>query len=242
MTDEHPMIDCPHCNEPIAAESIICPFCFSGVSAHHFEPCSSCGEKIWKNANRCRFCKTKIERIDRHAPAPPPTGAEQEARRFRQTFLQEIGNLLTYCRETTDALSMVVNILGRALEVSRCIVYCTLDGTLWHYSQYFNRANATTSSMDLDWKPSKSALVAKVVLAKEPLVLHLEEASVAAQEELNKLKVITFLGLPLPEQNKVRGCVIIHQCDGYREWSGEEIEWLTQITRELAEGLNKRAS
>jgi|GEM_PF-6074355 len=239
MSDERPEIDCPHCNESIAADSIICQFCYSGISEHHFEACASCGEKIWKGSRRCRFCKQEFERLD--VFILESEAAEIEAQRFRRTFLIEIGNLITYSLTIKDALYMVVNILCKSLQASRCFVYCTVDGTLWHYVQYYN-GDAVKSSVDLDWKPSKSALVAKVVLAKEPLVLQLDEASRAAQEELLQLKVITFLGLQLPEQNKVRGCLVIHQSDGHREWSKGEIEWLSQITRELSEGLSKRAS
>src|SRR6202034_2450290 len=61
---------------------------------------------------------------------------------FRDTFLVEIGNVMAYSLGVGDALFMVVNILGRALQASRCLFICTDDTKIgWKSYEYWQQDN-----------------------------------------------------------------------------------------------------
>lgn len=238
MSADSEMTKCPHCGEAVEAASIICRFCYSGISKRYFHRCPFCAEMIRKNAVFCRFCKTEFE-----AAAIEELSTEQEqieAAKFRETFLVEIGNLMTYSLGITDALYLIVNIVGRALQVSRCLIYCTYDGqTGWKYGE-FCYGDEVQSCISLDWPAYKSVLVAKTVLAQAPLIVfggQINSGAGATQAELTLLSVQSFLGVALPRQDRIQGCLILHQCDYHRDWTSDDINWIRNVADSLAKAL-----
>jgi hypothetical protein len=160
------IIECSHCGEAIEADSIICQFCYSGISKRWFYPCPLCAEVIRKDCTVCKFCKAVLPAV---LTAGKSLEQEELAEEFRKTFLAEIGHFLNYKFDSGDGLNMIVNVLGRGLQVSRCLIYCTYPGTTaWHYAEYYKSDEAQKCS-SLNWHASKSGLVVKTILAEEPI-------------------------------------------------------------------------
>jgi hypothetical protein len=227
---------CPHCGETVETVSVICRFCYSGISENFFHPCSCCAEVIRKDAVACRFCKTEFP--PPVVPELTPEQEELEAAEFRKTFLGEIGNLITYNLEMGEALSLIVSIIGRGLQVSRCLIYCTNDGLKWCYSEYSHCDVGNCTS--LDWKASKSLLVAQAVRAKEPIFVFADKTESNTElkpSELSTLTVQSALAVALPRSEHTQGCLILQQCDYKREWLAADVEWILKVAKSLSESL-----
>jgi transcriptional regulator with GAF, ATPase, and Fis domain len=237
MSIEPEMVNCTHCGSSIEAKAIFCRFCFSGLSPRHFRACPTCTEIIRRDTVICRFCKTSFP------PAPVvqtiPESEEMMAAKFRQTFVAEISNVIDYSESIGDAIFMLVNIIGRALQVSRCLIYCTDSAhAVWTYSEYWDR-ETVKGCRESNWRASKSALVARTVLATEPLILAARDTNrltTPIQDELELLEIKSVLAVALSGQRS-QGCLILQQCDYSREWASDDIGWIQNIASVLAESL-----
>ncbi|MBU6452019.1 MAG: HD domain-containing protein [Cyanobacteria bacterium REEB67] len=161
---------------------------------------------------------------------------------FRETFIVEIGNLMTYSLGIGDALFMVVNILGKALQVSRCLFICTDDNQAGWKCYEFWQQEKVQSLQQSYWPSADSALVAQTLLAKEPLKLFEGQQNSyvsPAQEELQLINVKSFLGLALKSSEGTHGCVILQQCDYRRAWTRNEIDMVQNVADKVAEALYK---
>jgi GAF domain-containing protein len=161
---------------------------------------------------------------------------------FRETFLVEIGNLMTYSLGIGDALFMVVNILGKALQVSRCLFICTDDNQAGWKCYEFWQQEKVQSLQQSYWPSADSALVAQTLLAREPLRLFEGQQNSyvsPAQEELQLINVKSFLGLALKSSVGTHGCVILQQCDYRRAWTRNEVDMLQNVADKVAEALYK---
>ncbi len=161
---------------------------------------------------------------------------------FRETFLVEIGNLMTYSLGIGDALFMVVNILGKALSVSRCLFICTDDNQAGWKCYEFWQQEKVQSLQQSYWPSADSALVAQTLLAREPLRLFEGQQNSyvsPAQEELQLINVKSFLGMALKSSEGTHGCVILQQCDYRRAWTRNEIDMLQNVADKVAEALYK---
>jgi len=161
---------------------------------------------------------------------------------FRETFLVEIGNLMTYSLGIGDALFMVVNILGKALQVSRCLFICTDDNQAGWKCYEFWQQEKVQSLQQSYWPSADSALVAQTLLAREPLKLFEGQQNSyvsPAQEELQLINVKSFLGMALKSNEGTHGCVILQQCDYRRAWTRNEIDMLQNVADKVAEALHK---
>lgn len=159
---------------------------------------------------------------------------------FRDTFLVEIGNLMTYSLGIGDALFMVVNILGKALQVSRCLFICTDDQQAGWKCYEFWQQDKVESLQQLHWPSADSALVAQTLLTREPLKLFEGQAnsySSPAQEELNLIGVKSQLGVALRSQHGTHGCVVLQQCDYRRAFTRNEIDMVQNVADRVAEAL-----
>src|SRR5262249_46689196 len=79
---------------------------------------------------------------------------------FRDTFLVEIGNVMSYSLGIGDALFMVVNILGKALQASRCLFICTdEDQTGWKCYEFWQQ-DKVKSCQEFRWPTTDSPVVA----------------------------------------------------------------------------------
>ncbi len=159
---------------------------------------------------------------------------------FRETFLVEIGNLMTYSLGIGDALFMVVNILGKALQVSRCLFICTDDNQAGWKCYEFWQQEKVQSLQQSYWPSADSALVAQTLLAREPLKLfegQQNSYSSPAQEELQLINVKSLLGIALKSSEGTHGCVILQQCDYRRAWTRNEVDMLQNVADESGRGF-----
>lgn len=160
----------------------------------------------------------------------------------REALLLEIGNVMNYSPAIGDALFVVVNILGKALNVSRCLFICTDDHQAGWKCYEFWLQDRIKSCRELFWPSSDSAIVAQTLLAKQPLIVYegQENSYVSpVQEELQFIGVKSFLGIPLKSSQSTHGCVIVQQCDYRRAWTRTEVDMLQNCADKLAEALLK---
>ncbi len=76
-----------------------------------------------EDINTLRVIMAELAEIIRHSQITDVVQRDT----FRDTFLVEIGNVMTYSLGIGDALFMVVNILGKVLNATRCLFICTDD-------------------------------------------------------------------------------------------------------------------
>ncbi len=161
---------------------------------------------------------------------------------FRNTFLVEINNLMSYSLGVGDALFMVVNILGKALRCSRCIFVCTDDKTAgWKCYEYWQQ-DKVKSCQECHWPTNDSALIAQTLTMQAPLKFYEGQANsylTPAQAELQFSNTRSLLALPLLNENNVYGCVIIQQCDYRRDWTVTEVDTVQSVADRVAEALAK---
>jgi putative nucleotidyltransferase with HDIG domain len=161
---------------------------------------------------------------------------------FRDTFLVEIGNLMAYSLGIGDALFMVVNILGKALQVSRCLFICTDETQAgWKCYEYWNQ-DKVQSCQEYRWPTSDSPLIAQVLLKHAPLNAYEGQQNSyvsPVQEELQFIGVKSLLGVPLRSAEATHGCVILQQCDYRRAWTRNEIDMVQNVADKVADALVK---
>jgi HD-GYP domain-containing protein (c-di-GMP phosphodiesterase class II) len=161
---------------------------------------------------------------------------------FRETFLIEIGNLMSYSLGIGDALFMVVNILGKVLQVSRCLFVCTDDAQAGWKCYEFWQQDKVVSCQEYRWPTADSNIVAQTLLHSAPLILtEGQENSYVSpvQEELQFIGVRSQLGLALSSNEAVQGLVILQQCDYRREWTRDEIDMVQKVADRVGEALFK---
>ncbi|MBI4532523.1 MAG: HD domain-containing protein [Candidatus Melainabacteria bacterium] len=161
---------------------------------------------------------------------------------FRDTFLVEIGNVMAYSLGIGDALFMVVNILGKVLNVSRCIFVCTDDTqTGWRCYEYWQQGQVK-SCREYCWPTTDSAVVSQTLLSEVPIVVFEGQENsyiTPVQEEVQFIGARSILGVGLRTNGSTHGCVILQQCDQRRSWTRGEIDMVQNVADKVAEALAK---
>jgi putative nucleotidyltransferase with HDIG domain len=162
---------------------------------------------------------------------------------FRSTFLFEIQNVMQYSLGLGDALFMVVNILGKVLNVSRCLFIC-VDDTRAGFKcyEFWQRDRGIKSCQDYGWPTTDSPIVARSLLAREPMiVMEANQNSYLSpvQEELQLLDVRSLMGVPLRTEDLTHGCVILQHCEARHQWTRGEMDMVQSVADTVAEALAK---
>jgi HD-GYP domain-containing protein (c-di-GMP phosphodiesterase class II)/GAF domain-containing protein len=161
---------------------------------------------------------------------------------FRDTFLVEITNVMAYSLGIGDALFMVVNILGKVLQASRCLFICTDDTQAGWKCYEFWQQDKVQSCQEFRWPTTDSPVVAQTLLSSVPLqIFEGQENSYVSpvQEEMQFIDVRSLLGVALRSIGGVHGCVIMQQCDYRRAWTRGEIDMVQNVADKVAEALIK---
>lgn len=161
---------------------------------------------------------------------------------FRDTFLVEIGNLMAYSLGIGDALFMVVNILGKVLQTSRCLFICTDDTRAGWKCYEFWQQEKVQSCQEYRWPTTDSPLIAQTLLSTSPLKVYEGQQNSyvsPVQEELQFIGVKSLLGLALRSAEATHGCVILQQCDYRRAWTRNEIDMVQNVADKVADALIK---
>ncbi len=159
---------------------------------------------------------------------------------FRDNFLVEINNLMTYSQGVGDALFMVVNILGKVLRASRCLFVCTDNKNGGWKCYEFWQQDKVKSCQECHWPTNDSSLVAQALRARSPLRFYEGQENsylTPAQAELQFSNTRSLLALPLFCEGNVYGCVIIQQCDYRRDWTRDEVDMVQLAADRVAQAL-----
>ncbi len=161
---------------------------------------------------------------------------------FRDTFLVEIGNVMAYSLGIGDALFMVVNILGKVLQASRCLFVCTDDSAAGWKCYEFWQQEKVQSCQEYMWPTTDSPVIAQTLLSTSPLrVYEGQQNSYVSpvQEELQFIGVKSLLGISLKSSAATHGCVILQQCDYRRAWTRNEVDMVQNVADKVADALVK---
>ncbi|HEY9679498.1 MAG TPA: HD domain-containing phosphohydrolase [Drouetiella sp.] len=161
---------------------------------------------------------------------------------FRDTFLVEIGNVMAYSLGIGDALFMVVNILGKVLQASRCLFVCTDDTAAGWKCYEFWQQDKVQSCQEYMWPTTDSPVIAQTLLSTAPLrVFEGQQNSYVSpvQEELQFIGVKSLLGISLKSSVATHGCVILQQCDYRRAWTRNEVDMAQKVADKVADALVK---
>ena len=159
---------------------------------------------------------------------------------FRDNFLVEINNLMTYSLGAGDALFMVVNILGKVLRASRCLFVCTDNKTDGWKCYEFWQQDKVKSCQECHWPTNDSSLIAQALRSSAPLKFYEGQENsylTPAQAELQFSGTRSLLALPLLHEQSVYGCVIIQQCDYRRDWTRDEVDMVQLAADRVAQAL-----
>lgn len=159
---------------------------------------------------------------------------------FRSAFMSEITNLMSLPMGLGDALFMVVNILGKALTVSRCIFICVDDTkAAWKSYEYWQRERVV-SAQEFGWPTKDSAIVSQTLLSAVPI--HTFEGQINSyktpvQEEMEFIGVRSQLSVAIRSASAVHGAIILHQCESRHAWTRDEIDIVQSVADTVAEAL-----
>ncbi len=155
--------------------------------------------------------------------------------------LLEINSMMSYAMGLGDTLFMVVNILGKLLNTSRCMFICTVDASpTWKCFEFWQQ-DKVESLHSLSWPTSKSAIVAQTFLSKTPFFVYEGRDNsfmLPVQEELQLIGVKSLLGVPLKGKNNTHGCVILQQCDYRRFWTQNHIDIVLNVANSVANAID----
>lgn len=191
-----------------------------------------------EDINTLRVIMAELAEIIRHSQITDVVQRDT----FRDTFLVEIGNVMTYSLGIGDALFMVVNILGKVLNATRCLFICTDDSQAGWRCYEYSQQGTYPSCRDFRWPTTDSPVVAHTLLAKSPLLLFEGQENsyvTPMQEELQFIGARSYLGVPLRHEGNTHGCVILQQCDWRRSWTRHEIDMVQAVADKVAEALAK---
>jgi HD-GYP domain-containing protein (c-di-GMP phosphodiesterase class II) len=163
---------------------------------------------------------------------------------FRSAFMSEIINLMSLKMGLGDALFMVVNILGKALAVSRCVFICVDDSSQastseWKSYEYWQRERIE-AAQEYGWPTKDSAVVAQTLLATVPIIVFEGQHNsfkTPVQEEMEFIGVRSQLSVALRSSIGVHGCIIVQQCESRHAWTRDEIDMVQNVADTVAEAL-----
>lgn len=159
---------------------------------------------------------------------------------FRSAFMSEITNLMSLPMGLGDALFMVVNILGKALTVSRCIFICVDDSKAgWKSYEYWQRERVE-SAQDFGWPTKDSAIVSQTLLSAVPITTfegQVNSYKTPVQEEMEFIGVRSQLSVAIRSSTAVHGAIILHQCESRHAWTRDEIDIVQNAADTVAEAL-----
>ena len=159
---------------------------------------------------------------------------------FRSAFMSEISSMMQMNMGLGDTLFMVVNILGKALNCSRCIFVATDGSSGWKCYEYWQRERGVESSQDCGWPTKDSAVVARALLSPLPVVTFEGQNGsylTPAQEEMQFIGVRSLLAVGIRSTLGVHGCIIMQQCDSRRAWTRDEMDMVQNVADTVAEAL-----
>ena len=137
-----------------------------------------------------------------------------------------------------EVLEAVVEVLGHALGVSRALVVGINQAGSPDPVTHEYRGHATTAAAAVSLKGKVLASLASAVANGEPIALgDSREHSLLDPENAEGLSVLSELAMPVKVDGKVRSIIYLHQCDRFREWQRDEIEFAARVGRQLSLSL-----
>jgi putative nucleotidyltransferase with HDIG domain len=159
---------------------------------------------------------------------------------FRSAFMSEITNLMSLQMGLGDALFMVVNILGKALDVSRCIFVCVDDShTDWRAYEYWKRERIEPAQT-YGWPTKDSAIISQTLLSPVPIESfegQQHSYKTPVQEEMEFIGVRSQLSVAIRSGIGVHGAIVLQQCESRHAWTRDEIDIAQSVADTVAEAL-----
>jgi len=160
---------------------------------------------------------------------------------FRMIFISMISKLLSL--NVIDALPSIVRVVGEVMKLSRCMFVVTdVVDQQWQHYEYWDKTQVQSCTQS-GWSAKDSVLVAQTVQESTPLEAvydrQIDTAVFPEQAELASLGVKSQLGIALRFGDVTFGCLILQQCDEWKAWQPDEIEFVQRVAESVAEALAK---
>ena len=155
---------------------------------------------------------------------------------FYRSFANEIKNILRYSPNKGDGLVMTAHVVGKVLNVSRCLFICNLPNKPSECYEYCRPTER--SCKNLQWPGTNSFLVSRM-LQDRATTLHSEDEEIEPnlRDELRFLKTKSFFGFALDVKNKNYGFLVLQQCDQHKILADNELAFLQDIAKVVAEEI-----
>ena len=193
----------------------------------------SAGRRSWNDADLSAL-KSAAESI---AEVVQATDAKGSRLRVENAYLG-LAEAMQRLRSRDEVLEAVVEVLGHALGVSRALVVEIDQGgspqpiTHEYKSQWANIDPAAGLDTEI------LARVASAVANGEMVAIsNSRERSLVGSDAAEALQVLSELAIPVKVDGKVRAIIYLHQCDRFRDWKQEEVEFTARVGRQLSLSL-----
>ena len=137
-----------------------------------------------------------------------------------------------------EVLEAVVEVLGHALGVSRALVVEINQSGSPDPVTHEYRGHASSAATAVSLKGEVLDRLASAVATGEPVAIaDSREHSLLGADNAQGISVLSELAMPVKVDGKVRSIIYLHQCDRFREWQRDEIEFAARVGRQLSLSL-----
>jgi GAF domain-containing protein len=141
-------------------------------------------------------------------------------------------------RSRQDVLDAVVEVLGHALGVSRAVVIEIDQAGAPEPVRHEFRSPSLKQAAGAALTGETLGRVASAVAGGEPMeIADSREQSLLGSLAAAELQVLSELAMPVKVEGKVRSILYLHQCDRFREWKRDEVEFAARVGRQLSLSL-----
>ncbi len=171
----------------------------------------------------------------------------------RERLVNLMSSAIRQTLDTNQIFSVAVQELGQALKADRCLIYsCSSEDEATPIEHEFLSQPALPSLVGETWPLQTNALIRQVMTRQEaialdslaavkgsnqPFALDNPKEIKALQATSKRLKILSWLLMPVVHQGKLMGMIELHDCRVQRSWTLHEREMVEAIAAQLGVAL-----
>jgi len=151
-------------------------------------------------------------------------------------LLKKITNKIRSSLDSKDILNIAVEEVGRALQVSRCIMHTYVpdpEPAIPAVAEY--RSGDWQSLLDITiaikGNPHAQAVMAQDIAVVSPNVF--DDPLIVHKQFCEQIQLKSMIALRTSYNHQPNGVLVVHQCDRFREWTADEVDFLESIAGQL---------
>lgn len=163
-------------------------------------------------------------------------------KQFQQTLLlKQITEEIRRSLDTKKILQTTVKEVGKAFEVSRCVIYIYKEQPIPKLNCLAESLNGEYSSiLDVEIPVAEDAYAEKVFALDQAVAadnVYQSPWFAATTHICRQIDLKSILAVRTSYQGKHNGVLALHQCDRFRHWNEEEIELLEAVASQVGIAL-----